>query len=388
MEHVEVTPIFLKARADITAFVHQSNWNEYVVNFPYGTFTIPRSGESSNEPGRRSPMQCVNRRNHDVVRAFVDKYNLNYEADPESVFLPALKLALITEFGEQAWKDAEKNHRQKFRMLQGIGAFINQTLTWGVALTNFNKNREEIQRLSALCRNISSVIVEPQSTSFANITMPKVVNIKAQDLARALPEKNCTIMINASAGSLGDMTGGTFGDPFYAMSTQEEDIYRTLPLGLQLFVQFVLSTYVEATTARDKIARFIYHDRYAPRNGRCLLLQNGKQYYLFSAAHDNTKSPMSYDNQVKLAEKVFSAAIETCIEFRIDTLIAGAFGIGVFKGSAQALADGIDNAIVSHHAGDESYHLEFILAYYIRDPNDATANQNFKVLQDKFSAPQ
>jgi hypothetical protein len=257
-------------------------------------------------------------------------------------------------------------------------------------LENFSNNAEEQSRLFGLCRNIDTVAVKfnpdvPHRT--VNVRNLIVENVKAQDVAAKLvPVQRVMSMINASAGSMSRLnSGGVFGDPFYSLTTQEEDIYRTFPFAVQVFVQFVLGKYISAKGHRECIERFVYRDEYAPHSGSCLVLENGNNLYFFSAANDNTKHRMTNAQQCELNTKVFSCALDIASARRVDTLIAGAFGIGVFQGNASALACAIDDSIrLFHHPASDNI-IDIILAYFLRNGGDDKSKANYAVMEAGFS---
>lgn len=122
--------LFEQALADAQTFIKISQSSEYQIQFPYSTYTICRPGEMKNEPGRQNFRHTVNQDNRMTVIDFVQKHQLDVNADPEEVFLPRLKDSLIADFGLEKFHTAENNHRQKWRIIEGIASFINQTLTW------------------------------------------------------------------------------------------------------------------------------------------------------------------------------------------------------------------------------------------------------------------
>ena len=386
--------MYTQSISDINDFIRDANSDNYVVDFPYGTYTKARPGETKNEPGRNAAPHAANHLNRQIIQDFVTKYKLDYTADPEKLFLPSLKKALIDEFGIAAFENAEANHRQKWRLIDGIGSFINQTLTWGVLLNTFYNNLEEQARLLDLCRNINNVVVMFDPTKprlndqHIKINKVEVRNVKSQDVSSQLiTTQKVLTMINASAGSEDKLEngGGVFGDPFYSLTTQEEDLYRTFPFAVQIFVQFVLGKYMSVSLAKENVERFMYREQYAPSNGRCLVLDNGNNSYFFSAANDNTKLPMDETQQFELNSKVFSCAVDVARTREISTIIAGAFGLGVFKGSANSLGVAIMDALGKFHDNSAAESLDFVLAYYIRNPNDTDAKRNFEILTDIFT---
>lgn len=120
---------------DMNDFLREADANKYIVDFPYGSSSKARPGDTKNEPGRNAAPHAANATNRKVIQTFVTKHSLDYTADPEKVFLPSLKRALIEYFGKDAFDKAESNHRQKWRLVDDIGSFINQTLTWGASLS-------------------------------------------------------------------------------------------------------------------------------------------------------------------------------------------------------------------------------------------------------------
>lgn len=137
---------------------------------------------------------------------------------------------------------------------------------------------------------------------------------------------------------------------------------------------------MSASLAKENVERFVYRDNYAPNNGRCLVLENGNQLYFFSAANDNTKIPMDETQQFELNSRVFRCAFDVAISRKVSTIIAGAFGLGVFKGSAHALGAAIMDATAKIYDRSSSQALDFIMAYYIRNPNDADVIRNFEIM--------
>lgn len=396
--------IFQQAINNAQTLIETSQSNEYLIDFPYSTFTIPRPGERQNEPGRQNFRHTLNNQNRQIVTDFVQKHQLDFNADPEKVFLPKLKECLIADFGKEKFNEAENNHRQKWRLVESIGSFINQTMTWAIDLIDFVNNPSEInkERILELIANIDSVVISPDNETgemvanetgeiVANINQPEVCNRKSQDVLDQFRNQNHTVMqmINASAGSDANLEagGGTFGDPVHSLTAQEEDLYRTFPFHIKFFVQFILSRYVDAITSQGKVSRFVYLDKYAPKDGKCLILQNGKQFYLFSAANDNTKVQMTNDQQTTLFKKVFNTAFNVMIKKKIDTFIAGAFGIGIFKGNANSLAEAVSYVHKKYSDSQSNQKCNVMFAYYIRNPKDETGIANFNILANKFGSP-
>src|SRR6185312_342151 len=170
--------IFEQALNDARQLIKTSQSDNYLIDFPYSTFTIPRPGEEKNEPGRQNFRNTLNLNNLKIVEQFVKKHQLDVTADPEKVFLPRLKQCLISDFGQEKFDTAENNHRQKWRLVEGIGAFINQTLTWAKELTEFVNNPHGTHRdhILELIQNIDKVVIsaDDEKTNIqANIKKPQ-----------------------------------------------------------------------------------------------------------------------------------------------------------------------------------------------------------------------
>lgn len=188
-------------------------------------------------------------------------------------------------------------------------------------------------------------------------------------------------MINASGGSEDKLENGgrVFSDPFYSLTTQEEDIYLTFPFAVQFFVQFVLDKYVSASLEKENIERFVYREHYAPKTGRCLVLKNSNYVYFFSATNDNTKILMDEYRHFELNLKVFCCAFEVAISHHVSSIITGAFGLGVFR------ADAIVEAVRKFHNPSCPVSLDLIMAYYIRNPADSIAQNNYDIISNIFT---
>ncbi len=389
---MDFNTVYNQALVDMKTFFNEAQDPKYEISSLFSTFSKPRPNETTSEPGRQSYRHCANRKNREFVSLFVKKYELNPTARHE-VFLPEVEKALIAEYGEELFNETKEKHRQSFRFIDMIGSFINQTMTWGIELESFiTSDSDERQRLLDLCQNLNKTVrVFDSVQTKVNVSSPQMSELTAQTVAKSLTNKRVMIMFNSSAGT-GDneeeltVGGGVAGDPSCAMQTQEENLFRELPLGVRLFLQFVLGHYVSTEIPKEMVERFVYRKKYAPSKGKCLVIANGNQVYFLSAANDNTKSPLTDDQQVELNERVFSCALSTSIELQVDTIVMGAFGIGVFKGSAPALGTAIIKSRSKFHDPCVERRLEMVMAYYIANPvKDETGANNRKLLTEMFA---
>ena len=393
----------------IIGFVEQSNSEDCEIKFPYSTYTISRSDkDNKKEPGRHNMKNCANLRNIQKVMEFVNKNNLDIEATWDEKQKELWKAALLKDYGEPAFVQAEQDHHSPFRLIEGIAGFCTTAIKWGVALNNFAYKQSDdiINELEILCANQKSFVMQHDgnlpSSCQANIASFTIKNTLGQKVSNEVSGTN-GILVNASAGHSGNIDGGggCFGEPCFAKSTQEEDFFhRFFSFSMQIFVQFCLGSYVETTTKKivdiegnkievyEKVSRFMYKTNYAPENGRVLAIPIGKGNYAFlSAAYNCSKKNYTPKEQLDLHTKVLSCLINFAIKNNIKTLILGAFGIGVFKGKVECLAEAMSNVRNDFHDPQSSNRLDCVIAYLVRK-NDTTAISNYNHLAKMLKCPQ
>ena len=358
--------------------------------FPYGTYTIPRPGETKAEPGRRHHKNCANPENIKQARAWVKKHNLDFD---DEKYLDKVKTSLILDFGPEAFQQAEETHRQKFRLVEGIASYVAECCDWGHRLVTCDLTILT-ESLLALWKTRHEMVIDCcqyKSGELNSASGVSVVNRKAQDLASAVsPVDKVIVQVNASAGTCDNLDegGGVFGDPCYSFTTQEESLYRTFPFEVKIFAQFFLGTYSEAQTSKEVISRFTYYPEVAPGNGRCLAIPVKNLVYFFSAANDNSKTPLIEAAQERLAFAVVSNIFGYAEKHHISNVILGAWGLGVFKGNASCLGNAIAEVIEMFSSHDsEALTVNTSIGYYIRNPKDQDGISNFNVLAKKFGCP-
>lgn len=306
--------------------------------FPYGTHTVAKPGETKNEPGRRHHKNSANQKNVQQAQEWVKKHSLVITSDG---FIAKVKDALLRDFGQEALTQAEETHRQKFRLVEGIAAYIAECCDWGHHLVKMmtTRNLDEVAGFPKMWDQRENFVIPAAYFKGGKLNLTSgvaVKNEKAQDHAIG----KVVIQVNASAGSSDQLEagGGVFGDPCYSLTTQEENLYRTFPFELKIFVRFFLGTYSEAVTPirslggqstdclpKEVISRFTYHPQFAPGQGRCLALPVEDITYIFSAANDNTKVPMSEEQQEALAFRVTCNILGTAEKHRIHKVVLGAW---------------------------------------------------------------
>lgn len=377
----------------IEEFVRSAQHNRNVADFPFGTYQKCRPGEFKNEFGRQSPLAAVNSHNIEVVKTFVSKHrlNLDFASTEPAKFIAEVKAALINDYTEPVINEHKSKHRQEFRFFEGIASYIEMSMVWGAKLLEFRSHPDHttISGLRMLLSQVDNCVLENVESTVRFQLDKRVVNSTSQAVSKdvlSIDGSEVLIMLNASAGCISALEdgGGAFGDPFYSLTTQEENRFRSFPFYVQLFVQFFLAEYVETEVEKEHIKRFVYLDNFSPKNGKCLVLKSGREHILFSAAYDNSKLQRSEDDQTELARRVFRNAFLYASKNNINRIVAGAFGIGVFRGSTQALIMGVD--LATQGSTFECQPVRMTMAYLIR-PTDKTAAisiENFNMIAEAW----
>jgi hypothetical protein len=280
-------------------------------------------------------------------------------------------------------------------------------MIWGVEFRGFCFNiaaeigKPQHDGLRHMINTLSHIVLseDPHPTVQYIATFFQLVNRMSQDVTKDIlanpPDGEVLVGINASAGVLTDLEagGGGFGDPFYSCTTQEESRFRSMSFVAQLFVQFVLCRYVEAELVKERVARFAYLEDYAPRDGTSFTLQLDCEHYSFAAANDNTKKPLTEEQQTELARKYFRNLYGYLMDHpSLVGCVIGAWGIGMFAGSVSALVKGMEAALTPQHS-DSTHSLPTItMAYWINlgDKPDRleVAKSNYNYIAKKWDCPE
>lgn len=356
------------------AFIIRAQADEHVLEFPFGTYT---RDTDKHEHGRWAPINCFNAMNRTTIAGFLTRvreagHELNLQSDGHSL-TKQMKTVMEAMFDASVLEQHLATHRAPFRYYEGLAATILYCTHTVPEIMKFHGTSDIINM------NYANIIDDgtgqfPYTVAdpceFTGTVEVTVDTRKTQDVAR---EHERTLkMVAASAGATDRLEegGGTFGDPCYSCTTQEEDIFRTLPAVVKYCFYFEMSDYVHEMVGEEMVSRFMYKPEFAPRDGRAIVASG----YYFSAAHNNKKFPIPEDELKKKHLVCLATFLESARQLNA-VAIGCAWGCGVFANPIEALANAIATMRRDHGGPDG---VKYILAYFC--PNPAAVEMREKLI--------
>ena len=419
----------------MNVFVLDANSSNHIISTPYITNGLPTGDRDGKLSFEISPKKCVNIQTIAFLQQMVEKQQLDIKSSPERV-RESWEQGLKQFTGEQAYNDAISQHHSADRFAIGIRSACLMALGWGTKMNQFIENcrngnleavEQDLSNLQILCDNKDSFVLKPDTVKLEKFrfTSPDIQNKTTQDLMAELnpltnsddTRKRSAFIVNANAGSIGflHLGGGCFGHPSFG-SAQEENMFHTkISFPIQSFVFFELGEYVEAIiektetvkntlcTWTETVDRFMYKDEYAPGNGTVIAIPDlsgiysleNCDFFLFTAAPDCRKIQMSLDEQTIAFYRIFKCLFGACQKQKLDAILLGALGLGVFKCDVQAMITALDIFYTEYRDQTLTKRITIVkMAYFITKPKPNAdprtiemferGVKNFNTLADKY----